>query len=98
MFGALQGCAVSGDGVSGGGSDQGQCGHAIGVDIVAIVTIVMTIGQSVGVHTIGPGNTGHAAVADNAAIDAVDAHAVTIITVGMRVYTIKQSAGATDKF
>ena len=89
MFWALQCCAVPWDSVSGGGSDQGQCGHTIGVDIVAIVTIVMTIGQSVGVDTIGASHTGHAAIADDATIDAVDAHTVTIITCRMRVYTIK---------
>lgn len=49
MFGTLQSCAVSGDIVPSGGSDQGKSGHTIGVHIVAIM--MNSVCETV---TIGP--------------------------------------------
>ena len=95
MFGTLQSCAVSGDIVPSGGSDQGKGGHAIGVHIVAIM--MNSVGETV---TIGPvpWHAGHAPVGDDAPIDA---HTITIVTVcalmSVACYTIKQSSRASDK-
>ena len=77
----FQGCAVPGV-VSGGRSDQGEGGHPVSVDVVAVD---MTIGQGGRVGAVldsvgSSGDAGDTPIRYNAA---VDRHAVAVITVGV---------------
>ena len=97
MLGTLQGCAVSGDIVACGGSDQGQGGHTIGVDIMAIVVThpVGQVGMAIGPSSAAP-STGNTAITDDTS---VDAHAVTIIvSVTVPRDSAEQGARTADEF
>ena len=92
MLGAVQVGAGSAGGVPGGGSHQGQRGQPVAVHRP------VPVAQPVGLPRVGRGrHARHAAVADEAAVDAHAVAVVVAVAAVLAVRPVEQGAGTADQ-